>query len=633
MPYVEQIMKKNFIEYASYVIKERSIPHIDDGFKPVQRRILHTLIEVDDGKFHKVANITGACTKYHPHGDAPIYESLVNLANKEIFIDRQGNFGNPLTGDPASAARYIECRISELGKELIFSPEITSFVDSYDGRNKEPVTFPAKMPLVLVTGAEGIAVVMATTILPHNFTETLQALVSCLKKESFELYPDSFSGGYIDISEYQDGLGKVKLRAKLDTNDPKKIVIKELPHGITTERLMSSIEQATRNGKINIAEINDFTAQEVEIVLNLPRGVYTKEVVDSLYAFTDCETSVSLNPIVIKNGRPEQMTNTMIIEYFAKRLPKLLLAELKIEEGKLLDKKHARTLERIFIEEAIYKRIEKSKTSEAMFSTVFEGLKPFKKEIQREVTHDDIERLLRIPIRRISAYDIEKYKKELEEILEQLKKTQKNIKNILKYTIKYVENLIEKYGNLFPRRTEIISFEKVNERDVAQRNLSFMYDNKTGYMGHGLSGGKKMANVSHFDKMLLFKKSGSWMVVNVSEKQFIGKDVIMMGIADKEKLEQYIFTAVYTNKDNQAYIKRFKIEKFLTNKSYAFISDDCRLQQFSKKEVATVTIHYKPAPRLKVLQEEFKVADYQPKGVGAKGVRLSTKPIQKVQIG
>lgn len=633
MPYVEQIMKKNFVEYASYVIKERSIPHIDDGCKPVQRRILHTLLEVDDGKFHKVANITGACTKYHPHGDAPIYESLVNLANKEIFIEKQGNFGNILTGDPASAARYIECRISELGKELLFSPEITSYVDSYDGRNKEPVNFPAKIPLVLVTGAEGIAVVIATTILPHNFTEVLRALVAALKKEKFSILPDFISGGFIDVAHYNDGLGKVRLRAKLDISDPKKVVIREMPYGITTERLMASVEQAARNGKINISEINDYTAQKIEIVVNLPRGAYAKDVVDSLYAFTDCETSVSLNPIVIKDNKPEQMSNTAIIEYFANRLPNLLQAELGVAEKKLLDKVHARTLERIFIEQGIYKYIETEETSKGIFETVFNGLVPFKKEIKRKVTEEDIERLLRIPIRRISAYDIEKHKKELKDILIELKQIQYDIIHILPYTIQYVENLLKKYGDLFPRHTEIISFEAINERDVAQRNLSFMYDAKTGYMGHSISGGKNIAKVSHFDKILLFKKSGTWMVVNVEEKQFIGKDIMMMGLVEKEKLEKIIFTIVYSTKDKHVYIKRFSIDRFLTNKAYEFIPAGAKVRSFTQKKDITITLFYKPMPRMKVLEETFEINAYQPKGASAKGVRLTSKEIQKIQLG
>ena len=533
MPFVEQIMKKNFIEYASYVIKERSIPHIDDGCKPVQRRILHTLIEADDGKFHKVANITGSCTKYHPHGDAPIYESLINIANKNMFIDKQGNFGNPLTGDPASAARYIECRISSLGKKILYSPEITEYIDSYDGRNKEPVTFPAKIPMVLITGAEGIAVVMATTIVAHNFNEVIQALINSLQGKPFTLYPDFLSGGYLDVSEYNNGLGKIRLRANLDTSNNKQIVIKEIPFNVTTERLIHSVEQAARSGKIQISEINDYTAENIEIVISLPRGVYAADIVDSLYAFTDCETSVSLNPIVIANNKPKKMETQAIIEYFTKRLPLLLTQELKIDEKKIKDKIHARTLERIFIEEGIYKRIETSKTSAAMYATVKEGLDVFKKEIKREVTKDDIEILLKIPIRRISAYDIEKHQKELIELKAGLKTIQHNIKHILPFTLKYLEDLLAEYGSLFPRRTKITTFETVKEKDVAQRNLVFSYNAKTGYAGYGVSNGRKVAQVSSFDKIILFKKLGSWIVINATEKTVYRKKYIIYRLSRK----------------------------------------------------------------------------------------------------
>lgn len=632
MPYVEDIMKKNFVEYASYVIKERSIPHINDGCKPVQRRILHTLLEADDGKFHKVANIIGSCTKYHPHGDAPIYESLVALANKVLFIETQGNFGNVLTGDPASAARYIECRISELGKELLYSPEITEYVDSYDGRNKEPVVFPAKMPLVLVTGAEGIAVVMATTILPHNFTEVLLALSACLKKKPYTLYPDFISGGFIDVSEYNDGLGKVRLRAKLDCSDPKRITIRELPFGITTERLITSIEQAARTGKINISDISDYTAQNIEIVINLPRGVYAKDTVDSLYAFTDCETSVNLNPILIHNNRPEQMSNSQIIQHFAKRLPEILGAELQIKENKLLDKIHARTLERIFIEEAIYKKLEKCKTAESIFNMIESSFVAFKKEINREITREDIERLCRIPIRRISAYDIEKHKQELEEIHAELNQIQYDLSHILPYTIQFLKDLHAKYGERFPRNTTIISFETVNERTIAQRNLSFLYDAKTGYMGHGLSSGRKITSVSHFDKIVVFKKSGTWIVLNVEEKRFIGKDVLLIGLVENKNLAEKIFTVIYTTPDKHTYIKRFSIEKFLTNKTYDFLPPNTKLNKFTHTLNGVITLHYKPLPRLKVLKESFKIDAYNPKGVTAKGVRLSMKEVQKIEF-
>ncbi len=633
MPYFEQIMKKNFVEYASYVIKERSIPHLDDGCKPVQRRVLHTMLSMDDGKFHKVANVTGECMKYHPHGNVPIFEALVTLANKELFIEKQGNFGNILTGDPASAARYIECRISKLGKELLYKPEITEYIETYDGRNKEPITFPSKVPIVLITGAEGIAVVMATSMLPHNFCEVLQALIDALEEKPFELFPDFLSGGLMDVSEYKDGTGKVKVRAKLDISDPKRVVIREVPFGVTTEKLMASIESAARSGKIAIANIDDYTRHEVEIVINLSRGVYAADVVESLYAFTDCECSISVNPMLIVDNKPQLMSVSSIIAWYKQRAPKLLKAELEVEEAKTLSAIHARTLERIFIEEKIYKTIESCKTSTAIFSAVAVGLQPFHKEIKQEVSSEDIERLLKIPIRRISAYDIEKHKKELAELTAHVKEIRKNIRNIRAYSVDYLKRLIEKYGTHFPRKTAITSFETVSKRDVAQRNLSFYYDKETGYMGHALSAGKKIDTVSHLDKMLIFKQSGMWMVLSVETKHFIGKDVIMMGLAEKEKLAKSEFTVVYTDKqDNYTYIKRFKIEKFLANKTYNFIPEGARLQAFTAKKEGNITLKYKPIPRIKKFDETFAIEAFALKGVGSKGVRLATKAVRKVSV-
>lgn len=636
MPYIEQVMKKNFVEYASYVIKERSIPHIDDGCKPVQRRILHTLISIDDGRFHKVANVTGDCTKYHPHGDAPIYEALVNLANKDIFIDKQGNFGNPATGDPASAARYIECRINSLGKELLYSPEITEYADSYDGRNKEPVTFPAKIPLILIMGAEGIAVVMATTIVPHNFCEVLESLISALKGKKYTLYPDFPSAAYMDVSQYEDGLGKIRMRAKLDTSNAKQIMITELPYGVTTERLMNSIENAAKSGKINIAGISDFTSDKIEIVLSLPRGVYASDVVDSLYACTDCEISLSLNPVVIKQNKPEQMSCSQIIEYYKKKTPAILKKELEVEKQKIETKIHVRTLERIFIEEKIYKMLEKCKTAESVRNTTTTQMLKFKSEFYREYTEEDTEHLLKIPIRRISAYDIDKHRKDLEELLLQLKAVKRNIKNILQFTVLYLENLLKNYASLFPRRTQIHSFEEVKEKDVVQRNMNFLYDRATGYMGYGLSQGRKVAVVSHLDKILLFKKTGVWMVVNASKKQFIGKDITHIGLLDREKLAGYVFTAVYAKEIEtgtwHTYIKRFKIEKFIPNKAYSFIPEKSKLLQFTNKPSGTVVLRYKPMPRYKKLEEEFKIETCIVKGMASRGIRLSVKVLDKTEI-
>ncbi len=661
MPYVEQLMKKNFIEYASYVIKERAIPHLDDGLKPVQRRILHTLLEMDDNKFHKVANITGACTKYHPHGDAPIYDALISLASKGYFIERQGNFGNPETGDPASAARYIEAKISPLGKTLFYAPDITDYMPSYDGRNKEPVVFPTNIPLVLLTGAEGIAVVMATTILSHNFNEVIDALIATLEEREYELYPDFLSGGFIDVSEYQDGLGKVRMRVKLDTSDSKKIVIRELPYGITTERLMTSIENAAKSGKIQISGISDYTAQKVEIVITLARGVYTEELVDSLYTFTDCETSVSLNPTVIVNGKPQVLSCHEIISYYKTRCPQLLKAQLQVDKKKIEEKIHARTLERIFIEEEIYKDIETCKTAEAVVKTTWSRMNEHKAEFLFELREQDIDRLLHIPIRRISAYDRSKYQDELRQFKEKLKDIRANIRNIIPYTLNHLKKLKDEHGALFPRKTQIARFQHLQVKEVAKRTLCFTYDQTRGYVGYGLTSGKKIGMVSPYDRVLVFAKDGTWRILNVSEKQFVGKSVLSVGVVDKDMLSATVFTVVYTispskipitssvplphNKEASkeaskqtgkdevhTYLKRFAIKKFLPNKVYVFVPSGAKIKLLTTSQDAHIKCDYTPAPRLKVLEEAFVISKYAVKSVSSKGLRLSTKKIKKVSL-
>ncbi|HBO35699.1 MAG TPA: DNA topoisomerase IV subunit A, partial [Sphaerochaeta sp.] len=363
MTQAHSIFKQNFLEYASYVIKERAIPDLVDGFKPVQRRIIHTLFEMDDGKFHKVANVVGWAMRYHPHGDSSIYEALVNLANCDLFIERQGNFGNTLTGDSAAAARYIECRLLPFAKKVLYNPELTEFVDSYDGRNKEPVTFPAKIPVVLIQGVSGIAVGMSTYILPHNPLEVLDAMAASLKGESYQLYPDFLGGGIVDVEDYRDGKGSVSVRAKLNTSDPKRIIIEELPYGTTSEAMIRSVEEAAKKGKLKISSINDYTAEKVNIEINLARNTYAQEIVDALYAYTDCETKLSINPLVIRDNVPTIMGIHEILDWHARHLVVVLKAELELEKGHLLDKLHARTLERIFIEERIYKRIEQKKSA------------------------------------------------------------------------------------------------------------------------------------------------------------------------------------------------------------------------------------------------------------------------------
>ena len=628
MAYIKPLYDLNFLEYASYVIKDRAIPHINDGLKPVQRRILHTLWEMDDGKFHKVANAVGQCMKYHPHGDASIGDALVTLANKDLFLDKQGNFGNIYTGDPASAVRYIECRLNALAKETLFNPEITEFSDSYDGRNREPVTLPAKIPVLLALGAEGIAVGMATKILPHNFIELLEAEIACLQGEQLLLYPDFPTGGLVDVSEYNDGNGKVLVRAKLDTSDDKRILIKEIPYGSTTESLIASIEAAARKGKLKIAGISDYTAENVEIEVRLARGVHTDETVDALFAFTECESTINVNLMVIKDDKPVVMGVSEVIRHNSEQLVEILKAELRLEEKQLKDKLHAKTLEQIFIENRVYKKIEEKTTAEAVVKAVFDGLLPFKNEIRREVTSEDIETLLKIPIRRISAYDINRAKKEMQDILNRLKEIRESLANITGYAISFLEKLIEKYAKDYKRRTEIGSLKKVDVREAAQRNLKLRYDRDTGYLGYEVNG-NVLFDVSTYDRILVIRKTGAYSVVDAPDKLFVDKGMLYCGFIDKE----LVFNVVYREeKTKYPYLKRCRIEQFILNKGYSIVPEDCTVLKLTTDSDSIVTVEYKPKPRLKVLEETFMIKDYLVKGVKASGVRLANKEVKGVKV-
>jgi topoisomerase IV subunit A len=636
MAFIKNLFDRNFLEYASYVIKDRAIPDLEDGLKPVQRRILHSLFEMDDGKFHKVANVTGHCMKYHPHGEASINPALVVLANKELFIDRQGNFGNLFTGDDASAPRYIECRVTPLAKDIFYNPKLTTWADSYDGRNREPVLFPAKIPVVLVMGVEGIAVGMSTKILPHNVIEVLEAEIACLTGKKFELYPDFPTGGYVDVSEYAEGNGKVLVRAKMDTSDPKRILITELPFGSTTESLINSIDSAARNGRLKIMGINDFTTDKVEIEIKLARGVYAQETVDALYAFTECEQSISVNLLVIKNGLPAVMTVSEIIKYHAKQLVKILTKELELEKKELLDKLHLRTLERIFIEERIYKAIEKMKTAKGVQDAVMAGFKPFLKEVgPRKITDDDVEHLLRIPIRRISLYDINKAREEMEQIQARIKEINSHLKNITAYSVSYLKGIITKIKaneeiGRGERKTLVGEFDKVIAKEVVKRDVELRYDSKTGYLGTNVSGAK-IAEVSPYDRILAIRKNGMYTVMDLSEKAFIGADAWFIGAADKDILSKTIFTIIYKEKDTgYPCIKRCVIEGWIMNKDYFLVPDGAEVLLIDIKPKFTFTVKYKPKPRLKVLSENFKAQDYNVRGLKAGGIRLSAKEAEKV---
>lgn len=632
MAYVNTLFDKNFLEYASYVIKDRAIPHCNDGLKPVQRRILHSLYEMDDGKFHKVANVVGHCMKYHPHGDASIYSALVVLANKDLFIDKQGNFGNIFTGDPASAPRYIECRLLPLAKEALINPAITEYIESYDGRNKEPVTFPAKIPVGLIQGAEGIAVGMATRILPHNFNEVLEAVKAALVGEQHLLFPDFPTGGMADVSNYTDGNGKILVRAKLDTSDPKRIVITELPFGSTTESLINSIDDAAKKNKLKIAGISDYSTDRVEIEVRLARGVHANDTIDALYAFTECESSISVNCLVIQNDKPAIMSVSSIVQHSAQTLQDILKAELKLEEGELKDKLHARTLELIFVEERIYKSIESITTQEGIIKAVLNEFKKFVQEIKRDVTKEDVERLLKIPIRRISLYDINKAKKEMQEIKKRLKEIKKHLADLVTYALSFIDSILTQYGHLYPRKTKIVSFEKVDVREAAQKNLKLKYDKNTGYLGYDISG-NVLFDVSPYDRIVVIRKSGAYSVINVPDKLFIDKRMWYCGFADEETTSQTIFTLVYRDDaTGYPFVKRCKIEKFILNKGYSIIPDKCTLLKLTTDQEGTIGVEYKPRPRLKVLEETFRIQDYLIKGVKAAGVRLSTKEVKSVKF-
>jgi topoisomerase-4 subunit A len=636
--YIKNLFDKNFLEYASYVIKDRAIPDLEDGLKPVQRRILHSLFEMDDGKFHKVANVVGHCMQYHPHGDASIGSALVVLANKDLFIERQGNFGNIYTGDEASAARYIECRATALSKDIFYNPKLTETVPSYDGRKNEPVLFPAKIPVVLVMGAEGIAVGMSTKILPHNAVEVLEAEKACLLGKKFQLYPDFPTGGLVDVSDYRDGNGKVLVRARLDTSDPKRILIKELPFGSTVDSIMGSIESAARAGRLKIQSISDYTTDRVEIEVKLARGVYSEETVDALFAFTECEQSISVNLLVIKDGLPAVMTVTEVVKHHAKQLVKILTRELELEKKELLDKLHLRTLERIFVEERIYKAIEKMKTAKGVEDAVIAGFKPFLKEIgPRGVSREDVEHLLKIPIRRISLYDINKARDEMAQIQARIKEINGHLKNITAYSIAFLDGIIAKIKadeelGRGERKTKVGAFDKVDVKEVVRKDVELRYDRKTGYLGTAVTG-KVVAELSPFDRVLTIRKNGMYSVGDLPDKTFVGADAWWIGAADKEVLAETVFTIIYREKETAyCYIKRCVIEGWIMNKDYFLVPDGAEVLHVDTRPKFSFTVKYVPRPRIKVLRETFKAQDYLVKGLKAGGVRLAAREAAGVEI-
>lgn len=625
---LKQLMQENFLSYASYVILERAIPNVD-GFKPVQRRILHTLQTMDDGKFHKVANAAGQTMAYHPHGDAPIVDALVNMANKGFFLDTQGNFGNLYTGDPASAARYIETRLSPLAKEALFNADITDFIPSYDGRNKEPIILPSKIPVLLMQGSEGIAVGMSTRILPHNFAELLEAQIAILESRPFQCYPDFITGGLVDVSEYNKGAGKVKLRVKMETPNDKTIIIREICYGTTTESLIQSIDDAAKKGKIRIDSINDYTAEKVEIEIKLPRGQHAENIIDALYAFTECEVTIHSRMLVIKDNRPWETTVDEFLELQTETLKAYLKREQEIEQERLLEKIFAKTLEQIFIEKRIYKKIEEISSLEEIHQTIATALKPYHKTLLRIPTHEDRERLLNIPIRRISRFDIQKNEDDIQALEDQLSKVEKNLKNIKAFTIHYLKDLIKKYGKDHPRRTQIREIEELDIKALARKTLKVGIDLEKGYVGTKVDSGHSI-ECSNFDKLLLLSDDGSFRVIHVPEKQYIpGGKLIYAGIADKSTVIGVIYRDAETN---FAYAKRFVVKQFILEKEYRYFDEGMKLEQLTTQPDVFFQIQFKPKARQKVKSQEFCIDGVAIKGYGAKGVRIANKEVKKVKI-
>ena len=631
---LHQLFDTNFLDYTSYVIRERAIPDADDGLKPVQRRILQTLANMDDGRFHKVANVVGETMKLHPHGDQSIFDALVNLANKGYLIDRQGNYGNIFTGDQASAPRYIECRLSPLARETLFNKDLTEFVDSYDGRMQEPVRLPAKIPLLLLLGAEGIAVGMATKIMPHNFGELLQAQIAYLRGEDFVLYPDFPRGGIIDVSEYNRGNGRIRCRVRLNQPDARTIVITELPATITTQSLIESIEKAAKANKLKIASINDYTAEKVEVEIKLARGVLAEETIDALYAFTDCELSVSPSLIAIEENMPRQLQVEDVLRRNTDRLLRNLQTELTIELDRLEARWHARKLEQIFIEERLYKQIEEQTNYKAVTNTVREALAPYAEELQRKITTEDVERLLEIRIRRISRYDINRQLRELREIEKGIAQIKRDLTDMVGFTIRYLEELLGKYGPLFPRRSELRAFDEVDARAAALSNLHVGYNRESGFLGHKVKIEEAKTDLelhcSEYDRLLMIFRDGRYKVVPVPDKLFVGPDIYWLGVVENT----LVFNLVYRHgPENLAYVKRFAMPKFILNREYRLFEEDKRsaiLLLLLGKEGLRIRASLMPSARAKHNAVEIDLDDHLIKGVSARGRRIASRAVRRV---
>jgi topoisomerase-4 subunit A len=630
-----------FLDYASYVILERAVPHINDGFKPVQRRILHSMKRMDDGRYNKVANIVGHTMQFHPHGDASIGDALVQLGQKDILIDCQGNWGNILTGDGAAAPRYIEARLSKFALEVVFNSKTTEWKLSYDGRNKEPVTLPVKFPLLLAQGVEGIAVGLSSKIMPHNFNELCDASISYLSGEEFRIYPDFATGGSIDVSKYNDGErgGSIKVRAKIEKIDNKILVIKEIPYGRTTSSVIESILKAAEKGKIKVRKVDDNTAAEVEILVHLAPGASSDKTIDALYAFTDCEVNISPNCCVIDDWKPHFLTVSHVLKKSTDNTLDLLRQELEIRKGELLETLHFASLEKIFIEERIYKdkQFEQAKDMDVACRHIDERLTPYYPQFIREVTKDDILRLMEIKMGRILKFNSDKADELIAHTKKEIKEIDRHLSNIVKYTIDWFRMLKEKYGKNFPRRTELRNFDTIEAAKVVEANEKLYINREEGFIGTALKKDEYVSNCSDLDDVIIFFRGGKYLVTSVADKKFVGKDVIHISVFKKND-NRTIYNAVYKDgKNGFHYIKRFAVTSVIRDKEYDITqgTPGSKVLYFTanpngEAEVIKVTLKPTLRSRKAIIEKDF--GEISIKGRQAQGYILTKNDVHKVAL-
>lgn len=636
---VTGMYKDWFLDYASYVILERAVPAIEDGFKPVQRRIMHALKELDDGRYNKVANVVGHTMQYHPHGDASIADAMVQIGQKDLLIDTQGNWGNILTGDGAAAPRYIEARLSKFALEVVFSPKITEWQLSYDGRKKEPVNLPVKFPLLLAQGAEGIAVGLSTKILPHNFVELIDASIKHLKGQRFTLYPDFPTAGIIDVTNYNDGMrgGKIRVRAKISTLDKNTLVITEIPYGTNTSSLIDSILKANDKGKIKIKKIEDNTAAEVEILVHLPSGISPDKTIDALYAFTACESSISPLGCIIEDNKPNFIGVKEMLERSTDNTVELLKSELEIQLDELEEQWHFASLERIFIENRIYRDIEEEETWEGVIAAIDKGLKPHTAHLKRAVTEEDIIRLTEIRIKRISKFDLEKAQQLIEGLEEKIAQTKHHLEHLVEYAIDYFKELKKKYGAGRERQSEIRIFDDIEATKVVIRNTKLYVNREEGFIGTSLKRDEYVTDCSDIDDIIVFTEKGEMMVTKVDSKVFVGKNIIHVAVF-KKKDKRTIYNMIYKDgKGGPSYIKRFNVTSITRDKMYQLAGEKASAEvlYFSANpngEAEVVTVLLRQSGSIKKLKWDLDFADVLIKGRASKGNLVTKYPVKRIEL-